>query len=100
MAVVEPSTAAIKMRAHDLTVRYGAKEAITSVTLDVRANEILALIGPSGCGKSTFLRSLNRMNDTIEGVTIQNPRTWRQADNSRVTYLARDVHQQDPGFNF
>jgi phosphate transport system ATP-binding protein len=35
----------------------------------VRANEILALIGPSGCGKSTFLRSLNRMNDTIEGVT-------------------------------
>jgi len=59
-----------KMRATDLTVRYGAKEAIKSVTLDVRANEILALIGPSGCGKSTFLRSLNRMNDTVEGVTI------------------------------
>ncbi len=59
-----------KMRATDLTVRYGAKEAIKSVSLDVRANEILALIGPSGCGKSTFLRSLNRMNDTVEGVTI------------------------------
>jgi len=58
-----------KMRANDLTVRYGPKEAIKGVTLDVRANEILALIGPSGCGKSTFLRSLNRMNDTIEGVT-------------------------------
>ncbi len=61
--------AAVKMRAHDLTVRYGSKEAITRVSLDVRAGEILALIGPSGCGKSTFLRSLNRMNDTIDGVT-------------------------------
>src|SRR4051812_16242557 len=58
-----------KMRAHELTVRYGTKEAIKSVTLDVHANEILALIGPSGCGKSTFLRSLNRMNDTIESVS-------------------------------
>jgi phosphate transport system ATP-binding protein len=58
-----------KMRADDLTVKYGSKVAIAGVTLDVRANEILALIGPSGCGKSTFLRSLNRMNDTIESVT-------------------------------
>ncbi|MDB5220833.1 MAG: Phosphate transport ATP-binding protein PstB [Myxococcaceae bacterium] len=64
-----PATAA-KMRATDLTVRYGTKEAIKSVSLDVRPNEILALIGPSGCGKSTFLRSLNRMNDTIDGVTV------------------------------
>ena len=39
------------------------------MNLDVRPHEILALIGPSGCGKSTFLRALNRMNDTIEGVT-------------------------------
>jgi phosphate transport system ATP-binding protein len=62
--------AAAKMRATDLSVRYGTKEAIKSVSLDVRPNEILALIGPSGCGKSTFLRSLNRMNDTIEGVTV------------------------------
>jgi len=61
--------ATAKMRARDLTVRYGSKVAIAGVTLDVRANEILALIGPSGCGKSTFLRSLNRMNDTIESVT-------------------------------
>jgi phosphate transport system ATP-binding protein len=61
--------ATAKMRALELSVRYGAKEAIKKVTLDVRPNEILALIGPSGCGKSTFLRALNRMNDTIEGVT-------------------------------
>jgi phosphate transport system ATP-binding protein len=64
------AAAAAKMRATDLSVRYGTKEAIKSVSLDVRPNEILALIGPSGCGKSTFLRSLNRMNDTIEGVTV------------------------------
>ena len=64
------SGATLKMRALELTVAYGKKEAITNVSLDVRQNEILALIGPSGCGKSTFLRSLNRMNDTIEGVTV------------------------------
>jgi phosphate transport system ATP-binding protein len=69
-ARVAPSPGvAAKMRASALTVRYGTKEAIKAVTLEVRANEILALIGPSGCGKSTFLRALNRMNDTIEGVT-------------------------------
>jgi phosphate transport system ATP-binding protein len=57
------------MRAVDLSVSYGAKEAVTKVSIDVREHEVLALIGPSGCGKSTFLRSLNRMNDTIDGVT-------------------------------
>lgn len=57
-----------KMRATDLTIRYGEKIAISSVSIDVEPNEVLALIGPSGCGKSTFLRSLNRMNETIEGV--------------------------------
>jgi phosphate transport system ATP-binding protein len=55
----------VKMRATKLTVRYGEKVAVKDVALDVREKEVLALIGPSGCGKSTFLRSLNRMNDTI-----------------------------------
>jgi phosphate transport system ATP-binding protein len=59
-----------KMRATDLFVRYGEKEAIANVALDVRENEVTALIGPSGCGKSTFLRALNRMNDTIDGVSV------------------------------
>jgi phosphate transport system ATP-binding protein len=58
------------MRAHGLTVRYGEKVAIRDVSLDVHANQVLALIGPSGCGKSTFLRSLNRMNDTVPGVAV------------------------------
>ncbi len=51
-------------------MRYGEKTAIKDVTIDVHANEALALIGPSGCGKSTFLRSLNRMNDTVPGVSV------------------------------
>lgn len=57
------------MRAVDVSIRYGAKEAVTHVSIDVQEHEVLALIGPSGCGKSTFLRALNRMNDTIDGVT-------------------------------
>jgi phosphate transport system ATP-binding protein len=57
-----------KMRAIGLGVHYGEKQAIHDVSIDVRENEVLALIGPSGCGKSTFLRALNRMNETIEGV--------------------------------
>jgi phosphate transport system ATP-binding protein len=53
-----------------LTVRYGEKVAIKDVDIDVHEKQVLALIGPSGCGKSTFLRSLNRMNDTVPGVSI------------------------------
>ena len=45
---------------------YGDKQAIYGVDLDIGKNEVLAMIGPSGCGKSTFLRTLNRMNDTID----------------------------------
>jgi phosphate transport system ATP-binding protein len=59
----------MKMRAKDLSVTYGENTAIDGVTIDVHENEVLALIGPSGCGKSTFLRALNRMNETIDGVT-------------------------------
>jgi phosphate transport system ATP-binding protein len=60
----------VKMRAAGLTVRYGEKVAIKDVNIDVHTNQVLALIGPSGCGKSTFLRSLNRMNDTIPGISV------------------------------
>ena len=58
----EPS---IKMKGAKVSVHYGEKRALFDVDLDVRENQVTALIGPSGCGKSTFLRCLNRMNDTI-----------------------------------
>jgi phosphate transport system ATP-binding protein len=54
----------------DLSVFYGASEAVSGVTLQIHRNLITAIIGPSGCGKSTFLRSLNRMNDSIAGFKI------------------------------
>ena len=54
-----------KMSARDVNVFYGKKQAIDRVSIDVDMDNVTAFIGPSGCGKSTFLRSLNRMNDTI-----------------------------------
>ncbi|WNG25700.1 phosphate ABC transporter ATP-binding protein [Cystobacter fuscus] len=62
-----PAPARIKMESRALTLRYGAKVAVRSVSLSLPEHQVTALIGPSGCGKSTFLRSLNRMNDLIPG---------------------------------
>src|SRR5215831_44273 len=63
-------TPIVKMRTENLSVKYGTKLALEPVSLEVHANSVLALIGPSGCGKSTFLRSLNRMNETVEGAVV------------------------------
>jgi len=54
----------------DLHLYYGNKEALKGINLNFADKGITALIGPSGCGKSTYLRTLNRMNDLIPGVTI------------------------------
>ena len=61
---------AAKMTARDVSVFYGAKKAIDSVSIDIFSEFVTAFIGPSGCGKSTFLRSLNRMNDTIASASV------------------------------
>lgn len=57
----------VKIEARDVSIYYGEKQALFDVNLSIREKSVTSLIGPSGCGKSTFLRSLNRMNDTIEG---------------------------------
>jgi phosphate transport system ATP-binding protein len=57
--------------ARDVSVLYGAKQALAGVSLRIRRGQITALIGPSGCGKTTFLRSLNRMNDSISGFRLE-----------------------------
>ena len=57
--------APVKISASDVSVFYGDTQALNGVSMDIRANQVTALIGPSGCGKSTFLRSLNRMNDFV-----------------------------------
>ena len=54
-----------------MNVFYGDKQAINDITLDIMPKTITAFIGPSGCGKSTFLRTLNRMNDTIDGCRVE-----------------------------
>ncbi|MES2154180.1 MAG: phosphate ABC transporter ATP-binding protein PstB [bacterium] len=54
-----------------LNLHYGKTHALKSVSLDIPERQVTAVIGPSGCGKSTFLRTLNRMNDTIPGVRVE-----------------------------
>ena len=61
----------IKVSVRDLNLYYGENHALKNVNMDIRENAITAFIGPSGCGKSTFLKTLNRMNDLVEGVRIQ-----------------------------
>ena len=65
---------------NDVHLYYGKNEALKGITLDFNPHEITALIGPSGCGKSTYLRTLNRMNDLIENVTITGQVKFRGND--------------------
>ncbi|MFA7602013.1 MAG: phosphate ABC transporter ATP-binding protein PstB [Novosphingobium sp.] len=60
-----------KISARNVNVFYGAKKAIDDVSIDIDAGIVTAFIGPSGCGKSTFLRTLNRMNDTIPACRVE-----------------------------
>lgn len=59
-----------KIRARNASVFYGDKQAIYNIDLDIGKHEVIAMIGPSGCGKSTFLRTINRMNDTVDGCRV------------------------------
>src|ERR1700730_10249339 len=55
----------------NLSIWYGEKRAIDSVTMDVPSNAVTSIIGPSGCGKSTFLRSLNRMHELLPRTRLE-----------------------------
>lgn len=59
------------LEARDMNLWYGENHALKNINISLPEKEITALIGPSGCGKSTFLRSLNRMNDLVEGCRIE-----------------------------
>ena len=61
----------IKVKVKDLSLRYGTNLALKKISMDIPEKMVTAFIGPSGCGKSTFLRTLNRMNDLIDNVTIE-----------------------------
>lgn len=59
-----------KIVTSELNLWYGQKQALKGISMKIPPNKVTAFIGPSGCGKSTYLRSLNRMNDLIDGVRI------------------------------
>ena len=71
----------------DMSVYYGQNRALTGTSLQIYRNIATAVIGPSGCGKSTFIRSLNRMNDSIPGFRIE----------GQVLYHGHDIYE--PGVN-
>lgn len=60
----------VKIEAHNFNFHYGTKQALFDINLSIPERRVTAFIGPSGCGKSTFLRSMNRMNDLIDGTRI------------------------------
>ena len=71
MVTDETSNTQAKMRYREVSVFFGDKQAVDSVSIDIPSEYVTAFIGPSGCGKSTLLRALNRMNDTIPGARVE-----------------------------
>lgn len=65
------AAASVKIAVKELSVFYGENQALKNIRMDINKQSVTALIGPSGCGKSTFLRTLNRMNDTLPGVQVE-----------------------------
>ena len=68
--------------AENVGIFYGSKQALIDVNMRIRRGQVTALIGPSGCGKTTFLRSLNRMNDSVPSFRIE----------GRVNYHGHDIY--------
>ena len=60
-----------KLEIRDLNLFYGDFHALKNIQMEIEEKKITAFIGPSGCGKSTLLRSINRMNDLVEGCRIE-----------------------------
>ncbi|MDD6023554.1 MAG: phosphate ABC transporter ATP-binding protein PstB [Oscillospiraceae bacterium] len=83
------------IEAKDLCLWYGDHQALHSISVQIPDHQVTALIGPSGCGKSTFLKTLNRMNDLVEGVRITGTLTYGGTDiyapNTDVTELRKHI---------
>ena len=88
-----------KMKVENLDLYYGKFKALKNINLDLPKNEITAFIGPSGCGKSTLLKSLNRMNDLVEGCKITGKVTLDgediYGDMDAVSYTHLRAHETD-----
>src|SRR5487761_2005910 len=86
--------AASKLSAANLNFHYGSFKALHAINMQVYANRVTAFIGPSGCGKSTFLRTLNRMNETVrnsrgEGIVFQKSNPFPKSIFENVAYGPR-----------
>lgn len=82
------------IKTKDLNLYYGEHHALKNINIEIPEREITALIGPSGCGKSTFLKTLNRMNDLVEGCRIEGKITLDGNDiykNTDVNILRKKV---------
>jgi phosphate transport system ATP-binding protein len=77
-----PTNTAVVLELSDVSIYYGDFRAVAGVNMPIHLQEVTALIGPSGCGKSTVLRSLNRMNDLVEGARVE----------GRVAYHGIDLY--------
>jgi phosphate transport system ATP-binding protein len=99
-----PASAALpKIRVRDLDFYYGKLKALHGISLDIQAHQVTALIGPSGCGKSTFLRTLNRMYETVhnsrvEGEVLLDGEDALTADVSRLRRRVGMVFQKSNPF--
>ncbi|WP_096027863.1 phosphate ABC transporter ATP-binding protein PstB [Campylobacter lanienae] len=72
-----------------LNLHYGAFHALKNINMEITKGEVTAFIGPSGCGKSTFIKTLNRMNDLVEGCKIE----------GEILFHDRDIYSKDYGIN-
>jgi phosphate transport system ATP-binding protein len=98
-----PSEALPKIRVRNLNFYYGSNHALHDISLDIQENKVTALIGPSGCGKSTFLRSLNRMHETVrqarmEGEVLLDGEDVLSADVSQLRRRVGMVFQKSNPF--
>jgi phosphate transport system ATP-binding protein len=80
--------------ARTVSVYYGSFRAVRDVDLEIRPHEVTAFIGPSGCGKTTVLRSLNRMNDFIEGARVEGTITYHGIDIYDAAVNATEVRRR------
>lgn len=75
---------AIAFNVENLNFYYEDKQALKNITMQIKRSEITAFIGPSGCGKSTFIRTLNRMNDLIQGTRVE----------GKIEYEGQDIYDK------
>ena len=83
------------LRSENLDLYYGDHQALKGITMSIPEKKITALIGPSGCGKSTFMKTINRMNDLVPGVTIKGQLLYREQNiycsDVDVTWLRKRI---------